>query len=340
MTKTLLEFFAGGGMARLGLGPEWTCLLANEIDPKKAASYIANFGPDRLRICDVAALTVADVPGHADLAWGSPPCQDLSEAGKGAGMSGARSGAAWPFLRLIKGLRAESRAPKIIVIENVTGWFDRHFADRIEVVELLMAVGYRVGVLVVDAALFLSQSRPRVFVVAVDEHLAIPNSLILPMCDLASPSRRIMKVYERLPTAVRAKWIWWRLPPPPARNVSFSNLLRRDEGWDVLSAHPQRTRRPARGDLLRWARRRAARRLDWRFKHSVCSRRQRRRCSEAPRRSEPTPSASRRFPTRSSWRCSTPDYQPVQRLFSRAVRSAIRRSNPTRTRHWADTRNT
>jgi hypothetical protein len=39
------EFFAGGGMARAGLGPDWQCLLANDFDPKKAASYAANWGP-------------------------------------------------------------------------------------------------------------------------------------------------------------------------------------------------------------------------------------------------------------------------------------------------------
>ena len=32
------EFFAGGGMFRAGLGPGWSCLFANDIDPKKAAS--------------------------------------------------------------------------------------------------------------------------------------------------------------------------------------------------------------------------------------------------------------------------------------------------------------
>lgn len=35
------EFFAGGGMARAGLGAGWECLFANDIDSKKAASYAA-----------------------------------------------------------------------------------------------------------------------------------------------------------------------------------------------------------------------------------------------------------------------------------------------------------
>src|ERR1051325_5897517 len=77
------EFFCGGGMARAGLGPGWDCLFANDIDPKKAASYAANWGDDRLRVCDVADLAAGDLPGHADLAWASFPCQDLSLAGNG-----------------------------------------------------------------------------------------------------------------------------------------------------------------------------------------------------------------------------------------------------------------
>src|ERR1044072_1266241 len=75
---TWYEFFAGGGMARLGLGEGWECRLANEWSAKKAASYARRFGGDELRVCDVASLTAADLPGAADLAWASFPCQDLS----------------------------------------------------------------------------------------------------------------------------------------------------------------------------------------------------------------------------------------------------------------------
>ena len=38
------EFFAGGGMARAGLGADWTCRLANDLDPIKVAAYRANWG--------------------------------------------------------------------------------------------------------------------------------------------------------------------------------------------------------------------------------------------------------------------------------------------------------
>src|ERR1017187_2303010 len=105
------EFFAGGGMARLGLGGGWRCALANEWCPKKAMSYRAHFGRSpELKVEDVANLSTADMPEKADLVWASFPCQDLSLAGNGAGLNGHRSGTFWPFWRLMEGLVAEGRS--------------------------------------------------------------------------------------------------------------------------------------------------------------------------------------------------------------------------------------
>jgi DNA (cytosine-5)-methyltransferase 1 len=67
------EFFAGGGMARAGLGKAWECLFANDIDEKKCASYSANWGAEHLKIGDVATVTTEDSPGLADVARGSFP---------------------------------------------------------------------------------------------------------------------------------------------------------------------------------------------------------------------------------------------------------------------------
>ncbi len=92
---TYHEFFAGGGMARLGLGPGWECLFANEWCEKKAAAYRRAFGDGTRQSCpelvvaDVAKLKPSEVKGHADLAWASFPCQDLSLAGNGAGSAAA-----------------------------------------------------------------------------------------------------------------------------------------------------------------------------------------------------------------------------------------------------------
>src|SRR4051794_19155068 len=103
------EFFAGGGMARLGLGPQWRCVFANDNDSKKAESYRAYFGvEEHFVLDDIANLSVTNLPdGQADLAWASFPCQDLSLAGAGAGLEGHRSSTFWPFWRLMQGLRRE-----------------------------------------------------------------------------------------------------------------------------------------------------------------------------------------------------------------------------------------
>jgi len=124
--RSYYEFFAGGGMARAGLGKEWTCLFANDIDVKKGASYAANWGNEYLKIGDVSALTTKDLPGAANLAWASFPCQDLSLAGAGAGLDGERSGTFWPFWRLVQRLGKEGRAPSIVVLENVCGALASH----------------------------------------------------------------------------------------------------------------------------------------------------------------------------------------------------------------------
>ena len=98
-------------MARAGLGAGWRCLFANDFDPAKARSYRANWGDEDLRVGDVWDLTPADLPGAADLAWASSPCQDLSLAGARAGLTGDRSSAFWGFWRLIGLRRREPPAP-------------------------------------------------------------------------------------------------------------------------------------------------------------------------------------------------------------------------------------
>src|ERR1017187_5981860 len=68
------EFFAGGGMARLGPGGGWRCAFANEWCPKIAAACRTYFGRSpELKVEDVAKLSTADMPGKADLVWASFP---------------------------------------------------------------------------------------------------------------------------------------------------------------------------------------------------------------------------------------------------------------------------
>jgi DNA (cytosine-5)-methyltransferase 1 len=236
---TFYEFFAGGGMARLGLGEGWGCRFANDFDPVKAATYRANFADadGHFHEGDVFRLGAADLPGRADLAWASSPCQDFSLAGARAGLAGGRSSAFFGFWRLIEALGAEGRAPDVLVIENVSGLLSSNGGqDFTALAQALADQGYRFGALEIDAADFLPQSRPRVFVIATRR--APPPGLT---GESRYQTRAVKLAAERLPPALAEHWIRWSLGPPPARNRELAALLEDDEA--VTWHPPERTAR-------------------------------------------------------------------------------------------------
>jgi DNA (cytosine-5)-methyltransferase 1 len=57
------------------------------VDPAKAQVYSTNFGRAEFCCADIGTIDGTELPGHADLAWISPPCQDLSDAGHKTGLS-------------------------------------------------------------------------------------------------------------------------------------------------------------------------------------------------------------------------------------------------------------
>ena len=234
---TFYEFFCGGGMARAGLEPAWRPLFANDFDPRKGAAYAANWGGDGLVVADIASLTARDLPGEADLAWASFPCQDLSLAGAGAGLDGRRSGAFWGFCAIIAALKAAARAPRLIALENVGGTLtSKGGADFTAIAEALQALGYRFGALTIDAAEFLPQSRPRVFFVAVRRDRPVSVRLASASPPAHHASSALKRVAAALPAALAADWIWWRLPEAPRDN---GRLI------DCLEPEPQRWHEPA-----------------------------------------------------------------------------------------------
>ncbi|MBL8544707.1 MAG: DNA cytosine methyltransferase [Hyphomonadaceae bacterium] len=222
----LYEFFAGGGLARLGLQPDFNCVFANDIDVAKASAYRAAFGAQEMRIGDIWALNPCDLPGQAALAWASFPCQDLSLAGARRGLSAPRSGAFWGFHGLMEKLVHENRAPDVLALENVTGLLSSHAgADFTALLHALADLGYRAGALEIDAAAFTPQSRPRLFIIAARNpppHLMHAG----PMEPFHTPALR--NVVARLPERLRKKFVWWRLDAPPKRNTRLADLLEDD----------------------------------------------------------------------------------------------------------------
>lgn len=227
MAHTYYDFFAGGGMVGFGLGPDWKCLFANDIDAKKAASYSANHdGGKEFLLKDVAKVTLDEIPGTADLVWASFPCQDLSLAGKGAGLAGKRSGMFKPFWRLVRQLNDAGRGPKMIALENVYGAITSNGGrDFATLAAAFSGLGYRFGAVVVDAVHFLPQSRPRFFMIGVRGDLRIPADRVQDFPSTLWHPPALVEGQRLLSKTAATRWVWWNLPTPPLRNGNLSSLI-------------------------------------------------------------------------------------------------------------------
>lgn len=96
------------GFERAGMRVAWQV----ELDPYCRAVLARHF-PGAARYEDVREVGI-DSLDPVDLVCGGFPCQDLSSAGRGAGIDGARSGLWSEFARIVRELR-----PRYVVVENV-----------------------------------------------------------------------------------------------------------------------------------------------------------------------------------------------------------------------------
>ena len=111
----ILDLFSGIGGFSLGLERAGMRTVAFcEIDPH-ARKVLNKHWPDVPVFTDVSTLTKDDLNEQIDVLAGGFPCQDISTAGLGAGLSGSRSGLWFQFHRLIKEIQ-----PRYAVIENVS----------------------------------------------------------------------------------------------------------------------------------------------------------------------------------------------------------------------------
>lgn len=214
-------------MARMGFGDAWECLLANDIDAKKVMAYRENWCDGHLVEGDIADLSAHEIPGAADVAWASFPCQDLSLAGTKAGLRGGRSGTFWPFWELMRDLRDEGRHPPMIILENVYGALTSHKGkDIAAIADALVSIGYKIGVQVIDAAMFVPQSRVRLFIVAVREDLTIPNEVVANGMK-GSPwyPDAALRAYNALGRNTADNWVWWNLPVPGVSRAPLETLI-------------------------------------------------------------------------------------------------------------------
>lgn len=116
MCRYFLDLFSGiGGFA---LGAYWAGMrfdghYFSEVDEYAIRVYRQRF-PDAIGLGDICKIRGADLPEGDWIIAGGFPCQDISVAGKGAGLAGARSGLWYEYARLIGELR-----PRFAIMENV-----------------------------------------------------------------------------------------------------------------------------------------------------------------------------------------------------------------------------
>ncbi|WP_236566852.1 DNA cytosine methyltransferase [Nocardia sp. CY41] len=226
---TVAEFFAGIGLARLGLEEAGaTVVWANDFDADKVDLYRSHFEDkvDHLVHGDIGKVRGGDVPA-VDIAWASFPCIDLSLAGNRKGLRGTHSSTFWEFTRILGEMG--KRKPRVVAVENVVGFATSHAGeDLAEAIRELNRLGYSVDVLSLDARRFVAQSRPRMFLVAsleAPEDVHDPNSELRPDWLQAPFGDPTLKTHR---AALQA--------PPPPLTEGLSKLVQRQgcDWWDDL----------------------------------------------------------------------------------------------------------
>lgn len=227
MTPTFGSLFAGVGGFDLGLERAgWQCGFQVEWDTNCQA-VLARHWPDVPRWGDVSDVDGATLPPVDLITFGSP-CQDLSVAGKRAGLDGARSGLFFEAIRIIKEMRSatNNEFPRWAIWENVVGALSSNGGADFGAVLDAMADA---GALVIEWAVLdarwlgVPQRRRRVFVVACfDPAIGCPDPL--------------------LPVAARSGW-----HPPTSDQAGSPAPATATGGFDSSGISPAVTAKWAKG---------------------------------------------------------------------------------------------
>ena len=220
---TFADFFAGIGLARLGLEQAgWQVRFANDIDPKKFQMYCDNFGDaDSYVVEDVHKLTVSQIP-DVTLWWASFPCTDVSLAGYRKGLAGQQSGSLLPLLRLLD--RKDGQRPAMVVLENVTGFAtSRGGKDFTDTVRELNRLGYSCDAFVLNAIHFVPQSRPRLFIVGIYD-CPVTSDVAAALAQ-RDDRLRWHRLSDLMTESAGLRWVILDMPPPPRRPSSLASVV-------------------------------------------------------------------------------------------------------------------
>lgn len=165
----LIELFAGIGsqtQALTNIGIAHKVVAISEIDKYAIQTYEAMHGKAN-NLGDIRKIE--ELP-DADLWTYSFPCQDISVAGKGAGIKeGTRSGLLFEVERLLRVASEKGTLPKYLLLENVKNLVSKKFkADFDKWLDFLAELGYTNYWKVLNAKDYgIPQNRERVFCVSI-----------------------------------------------------------------------------------------------------------------------------------------------------------------------------
>jgi DNA (cytosine-5)-methyltransferase 1 len=233
--RSFCEFFTGIGLVRAGLESSgWRCVYANDIDPKKQALYQARFpqsGDFHLEDVWKTGEVLSRIRGRPFLATASFPCQDLSLAGHYRGLEGKDSSAFFGFARVLQALG--DRQPAMVMLENVKGFTTSNGGkDFAQVARTLAGLGYWLDAFLLDAKDFVPQSRPRVFIIGVQEGNRLPGTSTGLGRHTSTTLRtdKLIKLMEEvtLPTG----WMLHNVPEPGPRQLELADVIDLDDAQE------------------------------------------------------------------------------------------------------------
>jgi len=142
------------------IGVKTKIVFASEIDKHPRKVYKSHFGGKYLH-GDIKEINETNVPHH-EILCGGFPCQDVSIAGKRAGLCGARSGLFYDIIRILR-----EKQPKLVFLENVAGLLSSNKGwDFARVIIELEGVGYTCEWQILNSRDYgVAQNRKRVYII-------------------------------------------------------------------------------------------------------------------------------------------------------------------------------
>ena len=189
MKMKALDLFSGYGGITLAMENYARPIMYCEIEKYAQAILLSRMDDGTIPFApiwnDVTTLDGTKLRGLVDIVWGGFPCQDISSAGKGAGLEGKRSGLFYEVIRICK-----EASPEFIFLENVAAIRTR---GSIEIQETLASIGYdcRFGMLSASE-IGAHHQRDRWFCLA--KKITIPD----PLCSRLERQRSTVNLQPKL----------------------------------------------------------------------------------------------------------------------------------------------